>query len=61
VGSDYVLKFAQAIVQILVLVVVVLLISRYPDFVNTVSAIGLDVRIQRNGSPDVERLPHQCR
>jgi hypothetical protein len=59
-GSDYLIRFAQTMVQILMLLVLVLLIGRYPDFVKTVSVVGVDVRIQRTGEPTVSGMRGQC-
>ena len=73
-STDYVLRFAQTLVQILVLLVIVTVIGRYPDLVNSLTGIGVKVDIERQypigngnkassptGSKKVDISPPECR
>ncbi len=46
-GSDYVLQFARLVVQILVLLFLLLSITRYPDLINDLSGVVIDVELHK--------------
>lgn len=50
-GTDYVLRFAQTLVQILVLLALVMIIARYPQLVEDLTGIGVKVSIERDSRP----------
>ena len=46
--GDYMLQFARIIVQILVLVLLVLLITRYPTLINNLSGVLIEIELRKD-------------